>query len=158
MDDSGSDRSAVNAPRVDFYVLGGQAPEAIQLLTCKVTEKAYLLGNQVYIHTPDVEASDAVDARLWTFRAGSFVPHCVQGAEALGDEPVRIGSSAPPPKMRDVLVNLTDSVPDFFTEFSRVVEILGSSDEQRSRGRIRYAAYRANGCEINTHRLDTGNR
>lgn len=156
MDGPASKEQEGSAPRVDFYVLGAQAPDAIQLFTCKVAEKAYLLNNQVYIHTPSREATDAVDARLWTFRAGSFVPHCVHGTKAESDEPVRIGSGPPPQGMRDVLVNLTDAVPEFYTEFSRVVEILGASDGQRSRGRARYAAYRAAGCEINTHKLEKG--
>ncbi len=57
--------------------------------------------------------------------------------------------------MHDVLVNLTESVPDFYNEFSRVVEVLGSADGQRSQGRARYVADRSAGCEINTHRLDS---
>ncbi len=86
-----------NTPRVDFYVLSAQTTEAIQLFACKVAEKAYVLGNQVYIHTANAEIADALDARLWTFRAGSFVPHCVHGSQTASDEPVRIGTGAPPP-------------------------------------------------------------
>ena len=59
----------------------------------------------------------------------------------------------PPTRLSDVLVNLTDTVPLFFSRFERVVELIGATDGERALGRERYRFYRDRGYPLQTHHL-----
>jgi DNA polymerase III subunit chi len=63
--------------RVDFYVLPDADPAQRPLLACKLAEKAYGQGLKVYIHTATEGEALHLDELLWTFRAGSFLPHAI---------------------------------------------------------------------------------
>ncbi|MDH3491877.1 MAG: DNA polymerase III subunit chi, partial [Gammaproteobacteria bacterium] len=78
--------------RVDFYVLERADERARQMLACKLAEKAYRLENTVYIHAKSRDDAEHLDALLWTFRDGSFVPHGLSGSNDEAEvSPVMIG-------------------------------------------------------------------
>jgi DNA polymerase-3 subunit chi len=54
---------------------------------------------------------------------------------------------------RDLLINLCDEIPSSFEGFPRVAELVTSDETCRERSRMRYAAYRDQGHELNTHKL-----
>ena len=137
--------------RIDFYVLDSAEAGARQRLACRLAEKAYTLNHRVHALTGSTEAAHELDELLWTFRPGSFVPHGLQGDA--GDAPVVIGcdpADAPP---ADLLINLTDEVPNCFDRFGRVAEIVDADDACRQAARTRFAFYRDNGYEPQTHRI-----
>jgi DNA polymerase-3 subunit chi len=140
--------------RVDFYILAQPDERARQLLACKLAEKAWRLDNAVYIHTKDRTAAEQLDELLWTFRDGSFVPHgladCKDGTES---SPIVIGCDEQGVEARDLLINLGDDIPGFVEGFPRVAELVTSDQDCRNLSRKRYAAYRDQGHELNTHRL-----
>jgi len=135
-------------PRVDFYVLEGDGGGR-QLLACRLIEKASTLGHRIYVHTASPAEAARLDDLLWTFRAGSFVPH----ATLPGEAPVRIGHQGPPADGADVLVNLTASVPEFIDRFERVVELVGTEATDKEQARERFRDYRGRGLEPTTHNL-----
>ena len=59
---------------VDFYILQDTQAQACPLFACKLTEKAYKKGHQVFINTQSDQQLRHLDDLLWTFRAGSFLP------------------------------------------------------------------------------------
>ncbi len=122
---------------------------------CRLIEKAFGLGNDVFVHTPSENEARRLDELLWTFRQGSFVPHeIVTEPGALDDAcPVLLGYGAEPQGKRSVLVNLHDEVPVFFSRFERVLEVLGDDDTQRATGRTRYSFYRDRGYPLEYHRV-----
>ena len=140
--------------RVDFYILPGNEPNGRQLLACRLADKAYQLGRKVYIHTDSHAQTEQVDKLLWTFRQNSFVPHAVM--EQAGDEapPVLLGNGSEPSGQTDVLINLANPVPKFFSQFDRVTEVIDQQPEQLKLGRERYRFYQDRGYELNTHRLE----
>jgi DNA polymerase-3 subunit chi len=95
-----------------------------------------------------------MDQLLWTFRDGSFVPHDVieSGAPA-PDAPVTIGIASPDQGMPDLLINLTDSMPEEVGSFARVAEIVTSDEQCKIRSRKQFAAYRDAGHTLDTHKL-----
>jgi DNA polymerase-3 subunit chi len=140
--------------RVDFYVLGDGAGSSPEVLACKLTEKAYKLGHRIYIHTASPEQAARLDDLLWTFRAGSFVPHALcPDVEADDPAPVWIGCDAAPQRLDDVMVNLAPEVPAFFSRFERVAELVGGSHEDKQSARVRFRFYRDRGYELQTHNL-----
>ena len=140
--------------RVDFYVLAQAEERARQMLACKLAEKAWRLENTVYIHAKDRSDAERMDELLWTFRDGSFVPHGLAGRND-GTElsPIVIGCGTQDVEARDLLINLCDEIPPFVEGFPRVAELVTSDENCRKASRRRYAAYRDQGHELNTHNL-----
>lgn len=137
--------------RVSFYVLSAARPDGRLWLACKVAEKAYKQGKRIYFFCADPHTAARLDDLLWTFRQGSFVPH--ERAHESGDAPVVIGDAPPPAEVADVLINLDGEVPDFFSRFERVAEIVGAEPEERGPARNRYQFYRDRGYALETHNV-----
>ncbi len=139
--------------RVDFYVLKQAGPDARRRFACRLAEKAYRLDNRVHIHTTSPSDAEHLDELLWTFRDGSFVPHRLLGAGEDDEAPVTIGFGDAEPPAGELLINLADEVPAIATAFARIAELVTSDDDCRAKSRQRFAAYRDNGDEIDTHQL-----
>ena len=140
--------------RIDFYILAQADERARHLLACKLAEKAWRLDNSVWIHAKDRGDAERLDELLWTFRDGSFVPHGLAGRED-GTEvsPIMVGCEELGVETRDLLINLTDEIPPFAEGFPRVAELVTSDQNCRQLSRKRYATYRDQGHELNTHNL-----
>lgn len=136
--------------KVDFYILANGSPEHT---ACKLSEKAYKLGNRVYIHTESAQQSQHLDELLWTFREGSFVPHEQYQTNITCESPVQIGCHDSPDTDCDVLINLAADVPLFFSRFLRVAELVGTDAVAKSQGRDRFRFYRDRGYPLETHDL-----
>lgn len=137
--------------QVDFYVLRQGGEQARQVFACKLAEKAYRLEHTVHIATTDQTAAEQLDQLLWTFRDGSFVPHCILGSSN-NDAPVTIGFGGNTANS-DLLINLADDIPSGADSFPRVAELVSSDEDSKQVSRKRFAAYRDQGHEINTHKL-----
>ncbi|MCP4283488.1 MAG: DNA polymerase III subunit chi [Gammaproteobacteria bacterium] len=137
--------------QVDFYVLRDAAPGDRYTLACRLVEKAWQQGRRVYLHTGSVDEARHLDKLLWTCRDGSFLPHglAIDADPALN--PILIGNSDSAGEEHDVLINLADEVPNFFSRFERVIEPLDRNASVRSAGRTRYRFYRDRGYPLNNH-------
>ena len=140
--------------RIDFYILAQADERARHVLACKLAEKAWRLENSVWIHAKDRRDAERLDEMLWTFRDGSFVPHGLAGRnDGTEVSPIMIGSGEHDVESRDLLINLTDEIPTFAEGFARVAELVTSDENCRQLSRKRYATYRDQGHELNTHNL-----
>ena len=139
--------------RVDFYILNDIGEAARSLYACRLTEKAVQQGHRVYINTESAVQLLQLDDLLWTFRAGSFLPHAVEDGEDRGESPVLLGHNREPRNSHDVLVNLSNEVPPFFSHFNRVAELVGGNDAQRTEARERYRFYKDRGYTLKTHEI-----
>jgi len=139
--------------QVDFYILNGTQPGALPLFTCRLAEKAYKQGHQVYIHTDSGQQLQQLDDLLWTFRDGSFLPHGIHPAATPGEQPILLGHGDGPEGPGDVLLNLAAEVPSFFSSFNRVAELVGGDDRQVAAARSRYRFYKDRGYTLKTHNL-----
>ncbi|HTY51428.1 MAG TPA: DNA polymerase III subunit chi [Steroidobacteraceae bacterium] len=135
---------------VTFYLGDAAGREARLQLACRVTERAWRAGHRVLVLHGSAEEQRALDEYLWTFADGSFVPHeaLAPGAEA----PILLSCALPPGEL-DVLVNLTDAVPDCLQRVQRIAEIIDADPAARSAGRSRFRAYREAGIEPATHEI-----
>jgi DNA polymerase-3 subunit chi len=139
--------------QVDFYILKDSAPDARSLFTCRLTEKAYKHGHRVFINTDSAPRLRELDDLLWTFRAGSFLPHTVYTGTADVDQPILLGHAREPDGPADVLVNLDSTVPTWFGRFERVAELVSGDESERAAARERYRFYQDRGYTLNTHKL-----
>jgi DNA polymerase-3 subunit chi len=141
---------------IDFYILGGHSNEARLTAACRIAEKATLSNQHVFICPASEGEARQLDDLLWTFSQGSFVPHrIVTGAEGeVPVEPVLIGPGAGPVGEHwDLLINLSADVPEYFSRYARVAEVVDAEEGRRARGRERYRYYRDRGYTLNTHQV-----
>lgn len=136
--------------RVDFYVLPVSEPHGRLSFACRLAEKAWLAGHQVYLHSENEQQARTLDELLWSFRDSSFVPHALApGTDAR--ETVLIGSAAHSTEQHDVLINLGTSIPDFFSRFERVAEIVLNDPEALGISRERWSFYKDRGYALEHH-------
>ncbi len=142
--------------QVDFYILENDSEDARLRLACRIVDKATQQDQHVFINSSsDVEAQ-TLDELLWTFSQGSFIPHKVvrHKVDAPPREQVVIGLNQPPVGERwDVLINLAADVPDFFSRYERVAEVVDGNAARREQSRERYRFYRDRGYKLNTHQV-----
>ena len=146
--------------RIDFYVLDGVSDEPRLRLACRLAEKAAKREHRVYINCETAAEAAKLDELLWTFSQSSFLPHRIVGPGDDADdnepdlEPVSIGVGRPPSNASDdLMINLASAVPEFFSRYQRVAELIDGNENRREDGRKRYRFYRDRGYEMATHRL-----
>ncbi len=139
--------------RVDFYILQDARPDARHTFTCKLTEKAYKQGHQVYINTASDQQMKQLDDLLWTYRDDSFIPHDCYTAGERAAQTILLGHAVEPEGPSDVLINLAGDIPRFFSRFNRVAELVAGDDTDRESARARYRFYKDRGYTLNTHKL-----
>lgn len=142
--------------RIDFYIIEAGTDEATETFICRLTEKAWLQNNAIYIHTMDGTHSSKYDELLWTFNETSFIPHQLDEIESdKSDKAVLIGhqSTADITHHHDVLINLNHEAPSFFSQFDRVAEIITNDETSKIKGRERYQFYRDRGYALETHKM-----
>ena len=138
--------------RVDFYVLSQAGRNAQLHFACRLAEKAYRLDNTVQLFAGSEQEARLLDDLLWTFRDGSFVPHeRISDENGTAQSPVLISTHEKLSQQPDLLINLTWSIPDSADTLPRIAELVTSDDDARAAGRRRFADYRDQGHELETH-------
>ncbi|CAA9890884.1 DNA polymerase III subunit chi [Candidatus Methylobacter favarea] len=141
-------------PEVTFYILQSQSRNDRYLFACKLIEKAYRSGHFCYVLTDSDEQSQIIDDLLWTFRAGSFIPHQrYSGEPPAVENVVLIGCLAAPPNWQKTLINLSSEYPQNFKLAERILEILADCDDTKEAGRNRYRRYQQAGANLTTHQI-----
>jgi len=138
---------------VSFYILPSESLQERDLFACKLIEKAYRSGHFCYVLTDSADQSQRIDDLLWTFRAGSFIPHQLYTGKLPSIEKViLIGSLAAPEHWQKTLFNLSSHFPDIGPQTERILEILDNSETSKAAGRERYRHYQQSGMTITTHK------
>ena len=135
--------------RIDFYQI--DSDEALLLFVCRLVEKVYRKRLQIYIHTSSEEQSVDLDDLLWSFRSDRFIPHTLHATKE--DAPIKIGHDTEPDDHQEVLINLSMAVPDFFSRFDRVAEIVPLGEENRDYARQNYRFYKDRGYSLQYHKI-----
>jgi DNA polymerase-3 subunit chi len=143
--------------QVDFYILATDTDDARLRAACRIAEKAYRQRQHVMVRAASSLAARQFDELLWTFSQNSFVPHRLvedgAAAGALPVEPVLISSNEDVAETipSEIMINLAEAVPDSFSRYLRVIEIVDAEPGRRNSGRERYRFYRDRGYELKTH-------
>ncbi len=139
--------------RVSFYILKGSVEHDRQVFACRLIEKAYKQGHHIYIHTDSAEKTEQMNQALWSFRRDSFVPHQLIDQTNSEQCPILIGHDSKPPRLMDLLINLGNEHPLFFSQFERVAEFINDDEQIKMIGRERYRFYQQRGYELTTHKV-----
>ena len=142
------------AARINFYILAASGPASRLHFACRLTEKAYDQDTSVYAHTSSPGQAEQLAQMLWTCRDGSFVPHeCIATDQEEPRAPVRIGTPEVYSADGELLINLCEVVPTFYSGYSRIAEIVAADEASRKAGRERFRQYRELGVEPTTHNI-----
>jgi DNA polymerase-3 subunit chi len=139
--------------RISFYVLKGSDEQDRQVFACRLIEKAYFQGHQIYIHTDNEQQVEQLNQSLWSFRDDSFIPHQMQGDTNDKTCPIIIGHNATPPRLMGLLVNLATEQPTFFSQFERVAEFINEEPVIKTAGRERYRFYQQRGYQLEMYTI-----
>jgi len=138
-----------------FYVLPTESQQQRNLFACKLIEKAYRSDCFCYVLTDSIEQSQQLDDLLWTFRAGSFIPHQLYAGELPAtDRVILIGDQSPPAQWQHTVVNLSAHTLDPLEHTDRILEVLDDSAATKASARTRYRHYQQAGFEIATHKIE----
>jgi DNA polymerase-3 subunit chi len=140
--------------QVDFYLLQLPTAQDRLLFACRLATKAFAQGQQIYLHTDNEAQSGELDQLLWTFRSSSFVPHQqVSNNQDNSTQRVLVGHSQAPENHRQLMINLASTVPEFFSRFDRLVEIVVQDADITASSRINYRFYKDRGYPLDTHEI-----
>ena len=141
--------------QIDFYVLPDSTLEARLDFACRLAETIQRKGYRLHLHAEDEAMARELDAALWTFRADAYVPHALADDPLAGEVPVTIGWDDPPPPERPVqaLLNLSPEIPEWFSRFERVAEIINQHQEVLVAKRRCWQTYKQRGYPIKAHQL-----
>lgn len=134
---------------INFYILPHSGRQARLDFACRLIEKAQRLGNRVFIACKDDEEAKLMDELLWKHNPESFIPHAL--LSACNDESVEIGTAEQCGEHHQVLINLSDSLPDYFSRFERLTEIVVQDEAVLTQTRSNWAFYKQRGYPVVSH-------
>ncbi len=130
--------------RIDFYQLSPERPR-YDLLVCQLCQKAYESKQLTLLLTQNRQQSEHLDNRLWTYSDESFLPHDSEDTEGF-ITPILIHDDPDPGGDRQLLINLSASVPAYFAQFERVIELV--TEENKTQAREHYSYYKERGYPL----------
>jgi DNA polymerase-3 subunit chi len=142
--------------RIDFYILDTTTPQSREKFACRLIEKVHHQGHHVFVQSHEVQHAELFDELLWSFKPESFVPHALSDSNEAKDCSVIIAGSTSAKadnQINDVLINFKPTVPESFSQYSRVVEIVNKKDDSSIEGRNRYSYYKDRGYKMESHNI-----
>lgn len=138
--------------RIDFHT---NVPDKLQY-ACRLVRKIHRAEHRILVWCDDPVRLGEFDRLLWTFSADDFIPHVAASDPLAADTPVLLASDSPETPHHDVMINLGDRTPPTFSRFDRLIELVETGEEDRSRARERYRFYRDRGYPMQNHDLSAG--
>ncbi len=135
--------------RIDFYQLDPQRHQADKVV-CQLCQKAYEKQQKTLLLTQSPDQTSHLDRQLWVFNDESFVPHDTEQQDAF-DTPILINNSSDSGDERQLLINLSENIPDNFAQYERIIELV--TEENKQQARQHYSFYKERGYPLNHHNL-----
>jgi len=122
-------------------------------VAARLAAKAVAQHGRVRVLTTDEADTAALDRLLWMQPATGFLPHCRLDSPIATETPVIVDHALEHDGPAEVLINLRDTPPPFFSRFARLAEIVSADAADAAAGRERYRFYRERGYELRAHNL-----
>ncbi|TQV76768.1 DNA polymerase III subunit chi [Aliikangiella marina] len=139
--------------QVEFYSVNADDHQTPYAHLCEVVKRAYRKGQKVFVHAENRKQAEAIDELLWTQDAKSFLPHQLADEDPDTYPPIEIGFGQDPKVRPDVLINLANEVPQFFSRFNWVFEYAYGNEETKEFARARFKFYRERGYPLNHRKI-----
>jgi DNA polymerase-3 subunit chi len=154
-------QNTTSLPRVDFYHLANDQEHRRRLFCCRLAEKAWKLGNRIFVLCDDDKFCHLLDELMWTYRDDGFLPHALADtADATADTPILLGERLPADEHFDLVISMFEQVPAQIAQISsqtdRIAEIINQDPNRKQQGRIRYSYYDKNKYPLEYHEITAG--
>ena len=137
--------------QVDFYILPETTSDARWLFACRLVDKVQRMGMRVLVAMESEADARAFDELLWTFKPESFIPHqLLNGGKHAS---VEITFTQEAGDHQGLLLNLSKSIPPYFSRFERLSEIVIQEQQSLLASRERFSFYKSRGYPIETRKL-----
>jgi DNA polymerase-3 subunit chi len=138
--------------RIDFYQLNPQQHNQDRVV-CQLCQKAYDSNQKTLLLTQNPQQTAHLDQQLWIFNDDSFIPHDihVDAEPNIFLSPILIHDQPDPQGERQLLINLSPTIPAYFAQFERVIELVTEDNKQSAREH--YSFYKERGYPLHHHTL-----
>ena len=137
--------------RVGFYVVQGAEQGQRLQVAVRLADKAFAQGHRIFINAVDEAQARSLDEMLWSYRPASFLPHGLHGQEH--SDTIAIGWGQEPNDHNDLLINLHLDIPEFFSRFQRVAEVVTQDPTSLAALRKSWKFYKERGYQLEKHDL-----
>ena len=134
--------------KIEFLVFDNATKLQALREVCVQLTQCYQRKENVYVHVNSAAEAEFIDKLLWTFSDESFLPHSLLASD---HAPITIGYETP--VAAHTLLNLTNTIPDSYQQYQRVLEVVYQDNDIQKAARERFRQYRENGCELVTHKM-----
>ncbi|MHA1559722.1 MAG: DNA polymerase III subunit chi [Alphaproteobacteria bacterium] len=120
--------------------------QPLEMVLPALLERCLERGWRAVVRTGTEERAEALDAHLWTYSDGSFLPHALDGGKNEVIEPVIVTTSSRNSNKAEVRFLVDGVPPDEDVDFKRIVVIFdGNDDTAVSQARRWWQDYRNSG-------------
>lgn len=130
--------------RIDFYF---NVTNKQQLLA-ELVHGALSRRRQVTVWADDAEIASDISTKLWQQQTDRFMPNVLADDLLAAQTPVVIHWQENALLQDDMLINLTQVEPSFFSRFTQLIELVSEDEQDKVAARERYKFYRDRGYEI----------
>lgn len=115
----------------------------------KLLEKAVAGGFKTLLVAESEEYAERLNELLWTYDAGSFLPHGSTAEPNPELQPVLISASMEPVNGANLLMVTNGTIPENKEQFGRIIDIFdGSNPQIVEKARARWTSYKQSNCEM----------
>lgn len=152
--------------QIDFYLLDANSKNDRLEFACRLAETIFRRGFPLFINCASQQQAQELSDKLWSFKPESFLPHQLitqtedANAQPLTEDKLAAITLGWPdaekqnqPAAQEVLVNLSLDVPDYFSAYSRVTEIMDSDEQVLEAKREAWQFYKDRGYRLRLHRI-----
>jgi DNA polymerase-3 subunit chi len=130
--------------RIDFH---SQVADKIHY-SCRLIRKARAANCQILVLSQNDQQAKEIDLALWSFSASDFLPHVMMADPLAANTPIIITTELTNPlPHHDVLINLSQELPQNFTQFNRVIEVVSQQEDDANTARQRFRMYQQQGIK-----------
>ena len=115
----------------------------------KLLEKVLESGRRAVVLTGSEERADALDAALWTYEQGSFLPHGTARGGRPERQPILLSADDAVPNDAHIVVMVDGVAPADLDRFERCLDMFDGTDPQAlEAARARWRAHRDRGDTV----------
>lgn len=138
--------------QVDFHIIPVFQAEERYAYAARLVAKAMRHRHRVLLAVDDEASARALSEALWSATPESFIAHSLLEA-GQSEETVQIGWLNHPGSHHEVLVNLATDIPEYFSRFERVFEVVSQDPAILKQTREHYRFYQDRGYPLSRHDL-----
>jgi DNA polymerase-3 subunit chi len=128
-------------PSIVFYQLDTESQDDINNIICDLCYSFYKNNRNIYILCPDLDYCHQLDEYIITYQKNNFFPYNLLGEGPIPPAQICIGHSETNKLKYDILINLHSIIPNNFTKYREIIELVAKNTTTRALSREHYKHY-----------------